>query len=164
VGLSYYGAIYNSFQAEGETTDEKRRLSIMALDFSTQLQTVSVRGELAVARVNVPDDLADLFGEKQWGAHVDVVVPVWRPRFLGLQTAVLSAALRLERIDFNVGTFSSTGARIHDEVTAIVPGLSFRPTPGTVLKANYRRHWTRDLLGNPVARLGGYQVGFATYF
>jgi hypothetical protein len=33
-----------------------------------------------------------------------------------------------------------------------------------VFKVNYRRHWTRDLLGNPAARLGGYQVGVATYF
>ena len=83
---------------------------------------------------------------------------------LGLQNATLSAALRLEHVDFNVGSFSSTGQRIFDEVTAIVPGLSFRPTAGTVFKANYRRHWTRDLLGNPTTRMGGYQVGFATYF
>lgn len=164
LGLSYYGAVYNSFQAEGEIIDEKRRLSIMALDFNTELRAVSVRGELAVARVNVPDDMTDLFGEKQWGGHVDVVVPVWRPQILGLRSAVLSAALRLEHVDFNVGNFSSTGQRIRDEVSAIVPGLSFRPTPGTVFKANYRRAWTRDLLGNPVARLGGYQLGFATYF
>ena len=33
-----------------------------------------------------------------------------------------------------------------------------------LFKANYRRHWTRDFLGNPTARLGGYQFGVATYF
>ena len=98
------------------------------------------------------------------GGHVDVVVPVWRTRLLSLPNATLSAALRLEHVDYNVGTFTTPGRRIFDEVTAIAPGLSFRPTPGTVFKANYRRHWTRDLLGNPTARLGGYQVGFATYF
>ena len=164
IGLSYYGAVYNTFQADGETFDEQRRLSITALDFSTEVRAVSVRGELAVAHVNVREDLAELFGERQWGGHVDVVVPVWQPRFLGLQDAALSVALRLEHVDYNVGTFSSTGRRIYDEVTAVVPGLSFRPTAGTVFKANYRRHWTRDLLGNPAAKLGGYQIGFATYF
>ncbi len=167
VGLSYYGGVYNSFQADGETLDEKRRLSITALDFSTAFRAVSVRGEIAATRVNVADDLAELFGEGQWGAHVDVVAPVWRPRFLGflgLRNATLNAALRLEHVDYNTGTFSSTRRRIYDEVTAVVPGLSFRPTPGTVFKANYRRHWTRDLLGNPAAVMGGYQFGFATYF
>ena len=78
--------------------------------------------------------------------------------------ATVSLALRLEHVDYNVGTFRSTGGAIHDEVTAVVPGLSVRPTPGTVLKVNYRRQWSRDLVGNPIARLGGYQVGFATYF
>lgn len=72
--------------------------------------------------------------------------------------------MRLEYIDLNVGNFSSTGAVIRDDVTAAVAGLSFRPTAGTVLKANYRRQNTRDLLGNPAAQMGGYQVGFATYF
>ena len=71
---------------------------------------------------------------------------------------------RVEYVDYNVGSFSSTGRAIRDDVFALVPGLSFRPTAGTVFKANYRRHWTRDLLGNPTARLGGYQVGVATYF
>ncbi len=156
--------MYNSFKSEGETLDEQRRLSITALDFNTALRAISIRGELAVTRVDIPGDLAELFVERQWGGHVDVVVPVWRTRLLGLQNATLSAALRLKHVAYNVGTFSSTGRRIFDEVTAVVPGLSFRPTQGTVFKANYRRHWTRDLLGNPTTRLGGYHVGFATYF
>jgi hypothetical protein len=33
----------------------------------------------------------------------------------------------------------------------------------TVFKANYRRQRMQDVPGNPAARLGGYQVGFATY-
>jgi hypothetical protein len=164
IGVSHYGAVYNTFKSEGETLDAQRRLSITAVDFNTVLQAISIRGEFAVTRVDVPADLAELFGARQWGGHVDVVVPVWRTRVLGLQNATLSAALRLEHVDYNVGTFSSTGQRIFDEVTAIVPGLSFRPSAGTVFKANYRRHWTRDLLGNPTTRMGGYQVGFATYF
>jgi hypothetical protein len=67
-------------------------------------------------------------------------------------------------VDYNVGTFASTGASIGDEVTALVPGLAFRPTPGTVFRANYRYHWTRDFVGNEPARTAGFQLGFATYF
>jgi hypothetical protein len=164
VGVSYYGGIYNSFRSEGDVVDARRRLSIVAVDVATAVRGVSVRGEAAVSRVDVPANLAELFGEQQWGAHLDVVAPVWRPRVLGLRNAVLNAALRLEYVDYNVGTFGATGRPIRDDVLAVVPGVSFRPTPGTVFKANYRRHWTRALLGNPAARLGGYQVGFATYF
>jgi hypothetical protein len=29
---------------------------------------------------------------------------------------------------------------------------------------NYRRQWAHDLLDNDAARLGAFQVGFATYF
>ena len=114
---------------------------------------------MATSRVDVPDDLTELFAERQWGAFVDAVAPVWYPRVLGLRGATVNAALRVEYVDYNVGSFVSTGLPIRDDVFAVVPGVSFRPIAGTVFKANYRRQWTRDLLGNPTARLGGYQFG-----
>jgi hypothetical protein len=123
-----------------------------------------VRAELAYATVDVPPGLAELFGDRQWGGHLDVVVPVWRPRVLGYESATLSAALRVEHVDYNAGTFGSTGLSIGDEVTAVVPGIGFRPTPGTVFRANYRYHWTKDFAGNDPARMAGFQLGFATYF
>jgi hypothetical protein len=144
--------------------DDKRRVSLAALDVETSLGALEVRGEVAYSWVSVPSALAEVFGARQRGGHLDLVLPVVRRRMFGLPNATLNAALRLEQIDYNVGTFSSTGQRIRDEVTAVVPGISFRPAANTVFKANYRWHRTTDLLGNPAARLAGYQVGFATYF
>jgi hypothetical protein len=164
VGLSYYGGYYNSFRAEGEEVDERRWLGIAALDVGGAVGPADVRAEIAYASIDVPPGLTDLFGDTQWGGHLDVLLPVWRPRFLGYTEAVLTAGLRLERVDYNVGTFSSTGLDIGDEVTAIVPGISLRPTPGTVFRLNYRYHWIHDLQGNAPARMAGLQVGFATYF
>lgn len=164
VGLSYYGGVYNSFREDGVDIEPRRRLSLAAVDFATSVGALSVRGEVARSRIDVPPSLDELFGSRQWGGHVDLVLPVLRRRMLGSPNAVLNVALRLEHVDYNIGRFSSTGRRIGDEVTAIVPGISFRPTAGTVFKANYRRHRSRDLVGNAPARLGGYQVGFATYF
>ncbi len=164
LGLSWYGANYNSFRAEGVPVDEARRVTIAAVDFSTSVGSLSIRGEAALARVKLPPSLTEVFAHRQQGAHVDFVLPVVRRRMLGSASATINVALRLEYIDLNVGNFSSTGAVIRDDVTAAVAGLSFRPTAGTVLKANYRRQNTRDLLGNPAAQMGGYQVGFATYF
>ena len=164
LGVSYYGGVYNSYRVEGETVDQKRWLSIFAVDFNSDIGNLSLRGEVAWATVDVPDDLAELLGERQWGMHLDAVLPVWRPRIRGLPNPVVSVGLRLERADFNRGTFSSTGLRIYDELTAIAASLSFRPVAGTVFRANYRRESSRDPQGNPPSRTGGFQVGFATYF
>ena len=164
VGVSFYSAIYNSFRVEGVTVDARRRLALSAFDANVSVGTLSLRGEIAAARVDVPESLAEVFGSKQWGAHLDAAIPVWRPKILGLRNAVLNAALRAEYVDYNTGTFRTTARPIRDDVLALVPGLTFHPVAGTVFKVNYRRQWTRDLLGNATSRLGGYQVGMATYF
>lgn len=164
LGASYYGGVYNSFREEGVEVDERRRVSLAALDVTSAIGPLSLRGEFTRAWVDVPPSLGEIFGEEQRGMHLDAVLPVLRRRMFGLPNATVNAALRLEHVDYNVGRFSSTGQTIRDETSAVVAGLSLRPTANTVFKANYRRQWTRDVLGNPAARLGGYQFGFATYF
>lgn len=164
VGISYYGGYYNSFRVEGIDVDERRWLGITAVDFGATLGPADVRGEFAYASIDVPEGMVEIFGDTQWGAHIDVLLPLWHPRLAGYPTAVVTAGLRLEKVDYNVGTFSSTGRSIGDEVTALVPGISFRPTADTVFRANYRYHWSRDFPGNPTSRMAGFQFGFATYF
>ncbi|MDX1545864.1 MAG: hypothetical protein R3247_02685 [Rhodothermales bacterium] len=165
VGVSFYTALYNTFTAEGERIDAKRRATLLAVDYAADLpRGIAVTGEAALARIDVPEGLAEVFGDRQWGAFVDVVVPIWRPRAPLFAEAVLNAVLRLEGIDYNVGTFSATGQRIRDERYSAVVGVSFRPVPGTVFRAGYRRHWRHDLVGNPAARGAGIQVGLASYF
>lgn len=164
LGLSYYGGHYNTFRVEGVDVDERRWLGIAALDFGGSVGPASIRGEVAYASVDVPPGMVEVFGDTQWGGHVDVTLPVWRPRIPGYQDAVVAASLRLERVDYNVGTFTSTGDPIRDDVTAVVPSISFRPSAGTVFRANYRYHWIRDFAGNPTNRMAGFQLGFATYF
>ena len=164
LGLSYYGGYYNAFRVEGEDVDERRWLGIGALDWGGAVGPAQLRAEVAYATIDVPEGLAEVFGHRQWGGHLDVIFPFWHPELLGYADAVVSAALRLERIDYNRGTFSSTGLGIGDDVTAVVPGVSFRPGAGTVFRFNYRYHWTRDFAGNAPARMAGFQLGFATYF
>lgn len=164
VGVSYYGGHYNSFRVEGEEVDERRWLGIAALDLGARVGPAQIRAELARAAIDVPPGLTELFARRQRGGHLDVLLPVWRPRIGGYEAAVVSAALRLEHVDYNVGSFSSTGGSIGDEVTAVVPGMSFRPTDGTVFRVNYRYGWITDLQGNEPSRRAGLQLGFATYF
>jgi hypothetical protein len=164
VGFSYYGGYYNAFRVEGEDVDERRWLGIAALDFGGSLGQAELRGELARATIGVPSGMVEIFGDTQWGGHVDITLPVWRPRLPGYPDAVVAAALRVERVDYNVGSFASTGDPIRDDVTALTPGISLRPSAGTVFRANYRYHWIRDFAGNPTVRMAGFQLGFATYF
>lgn len=164
IGVSAYRAAYNTFDVEGDRVAPTRDVTILAVDAGAEVARLQLRGELAWARIDVPPDLGELFGDEQLGFHVDAVYPVWEPEIGGLDDAVLNLALRVERVDFNVGTFSRTGRSIGDEETVVVPGLAFRPAPGTVFRLNYRRAWIDDLLGNPTAHRGGIQVGFATYF
>jgi hypothetical protein len=163
-GLSYYGGAYNSFRSEGVAVDKARYVRITALDFNTSLRRLQVRGELARVHVDIPPTLNEIFGRRQWGINVDMTVPIWRPRVLGFTDAVLNAGIRMERVDFNVGRFASTGQNIGDDITAFVPEVSFRPIPGTVFKLNVRIERTRDFVGNPVVKSVNYQMGFATYF
>lgn len=164
LGFSYYGGVYNTFRIEGDIIDKKRSVNIFAIDYTASIWRAELKGEIAWASIDLQDNLDEVFGEEQWGGHLDIIVPVWKPDLLSYENSVLNVNLRLERVDFNRGTFSSTGGKIYDETNAIVPGVSFRPTDDTVFRFNYIRRWHKDLVGNPVSKTAGVQFGFATYF
>jgi hypothetical protein len=166
IGVSYMGGVYNKFQDDGLTLDVPRRLHVFDIDFNTTLPITNtyIVGEWAWVFVDVPDSYSQQFGERQKGGFVDFVQPILRTPLFGFEKSVFNIALRLEYTDWNVGTFSETGGNIADDEWWIVPGVSYRPTPQTVIRANYRYGRTQDILGNPAARTGGVQVGVAGYF
>jgi hypothetical protein len=166
IGLSYMGGIYNKYEDDGLVLDKKRRLNVFAVDFNTTLPKTKtyINGEWAWVHVDVPDTYTEQFGRKQQGGFVDVVQPVIKKPMMGFENAVLNLAVRLEYVDWNKGTFKSTGGNISDDVFAIVPAISWRPTQQTVIRLNYRRNRQHDLLGNPPKTMAGFQFGFSTYF
>jgi hypothetical protein len=166
LGLSYMGGIYNKYQDDGLTLDKKRRVNVYAVDFNTTLPAIKtfINGEWAWVQVDVPDTYTEQFGRHQQGGFVDVVQPVLKKPMFGFENAVLNIAARLEYVDWNTGTFTSTGGKISDDVFSIVPAISWRPTPQTVLRLNYRHNVQHDLLGNPPSKTAGFQFGFSTYF
>ena len=164
IGASYYGGIYNRFRRDGITVDAQRSLHIVALDANATLGKVLLQGEAAMNLIDVPESAGEFYGRRQWGAYLDAVVPVWTGVVLDYASATVNATLRLEYIDYNVGQFAATGGNIGDEVTSGAVGISFRPTPNTVFRLNYRQEFIRDLLGNLPVRRAGVQFGLATYF
>ncbi|HJY21904.1 MAG TPA: hypothetical protein VJ279_03405, partial [Hanamia sp.] len=84
--------------------------------------------------------------------------------WFGFESSVLNAAVRFEYVDWNIGTFKSTGGNISDHLFSVIPAISWRPTSQTVFRLNYRYNWQTDLLGNPPSKLAGFQIGLSTYF
>ncbi|MDX1627558.1 MAG: hypothetical protein R3345_02600 [Fulvivirga sp.] len=165
IGISWMGDVYNQYEEDGLILDKKRRLDVMAVDFNTSLNNrLDITGEWVWVFVDVPDTFSQQFGEQQSGGFVDFVYTLVDKSMLGWKNATLNAALRLEYVDYNVGTFNETGGDIHDDVKAIVPAISFRPSAQTVIRANYRYMWETDLLGNPPVKTAGFQIGISSYF
>lgn len=166
LGLSYMGGIYNKYEEDGLQLDEKRKVNVYAVDFNTTLPKLNtyINAEWAWVNVNVPDTYTEQFGRKQQGGFIDFVQPVFKKPLFGFDKSVINAALRLEYVDWNKGTFKSTGGNISDELFSIVPAVSWRPTAQTVIRLNYRYNWQKDILGNPPAKLAGFQFGVSTYF
>jgi hypothetical protein len=166
LGLSYIGGIYNKFQEDGLVLDKKRRADVVAVDFNTTIPKANtvITTEFAWTFVDVPDTYTQQFGKKQHGGFIDIVQPIIKKKMFGFEKASFNAAVRAEYVDWNVGTFKETGGNIADEIFAIVPAISFRTSPQTVLRLNYRYEWQKDLLGNPAARTGAIQFGVSSYF
>ncbi|MFT4600051.1 MAG: hypothetical protein ACI857_000219 [Arenicella sp.] len=166
IGFSYMGGIYNHFEIEGITLDSKRRLDVMAFDINFDLPKIgtTVIGEIAFIGLDIPDTYSEQFGKNQWGGFVDIIQPVWHPKVFNWKDAVLNVNFRTEFADWNVGTFSGTTLDIGEDVFAITPGVSFRPSAQTVFRLNYQYQWQTDILNNPSARTATWLVGISTYF
>ncbi len=166
IGLSYMSGVYNKFNDDGIVLDKKRRVNIFAVDFNTTLPKLNtfINAEYAMVQIDLPANYTEQFGRKQHGGFIDIVQPVYQKPLIGFNKSVINAAVRLEYVDWNKGTFKSTGGNIADEVFSISPAVSWRPVPQTVFRFNYQHISQKDLLGNPAVKTGIIQFGFSTYF
>ena len=166
LGLSYMGGVYNKFQADGIKIDDKRRLDVYAIDFNATIKKTKtfITAEWAWINLDLPINHAFQFGSKQQGGFIDIVQPFYKKPLLGFPNSVFSVACRLEKVDFNVGTFKETNESISDEIFSIMPAISWRPIPSTVIRASYRYQKQWDILGNPPSSLGAIQLGVSSYF
>lgn len=166
LGLSYMGGVYNKFEDGGVTLDKQRRVDVFALDFNTTIKKTGtyIVGEYAFISVDVPETFTQQYGNRQQGFFIDVVQPIVRQKIFDWEKASLNLAARLDHVDWNIGTFNETNTNIGDDLWAITPAISFRPSAQTVFRLNYRYQWQRDLLGNPPALRASWLFGFSTYF
>lgn len=166
LGFSYMGGVYNKFQEDGLMIDERRRVDVLALDYTVTVpgSNTTIIAEWAWVYVEVPGTYTQQFGSKQHGGFLDLVQPILKRNMLGWEKATLNLSCRVEYVDWNVGTFNETGGNISEHVWSFVPAISLRPDAQTVFRFNYRYMQQTDLLGNPPALGGVFQLGFSTYF
>ena len=166
LGLSYMGGVYNKFEEDGLTLDKKRRVNVFAIDFNSTIpkSKTFINGEWAWVNVDIVETYTEQFGRNQQGGFIDIVQPIIKKPMFGFENAVLNAAIRFEYVDWNKGSFKSTGGKISDHIFSVVPAISWRPSSQTVIRLNYRYNWQTDLLGNPPSKLAGIQFGLSTYF
>ncbi|MDB5015411.1 MAG: hypothetical protein JWQ84_243 [Mucilaginibacter sp.] len=170
LGLSYMGGAYNTWRVEGAVVDNKRRVNVFDIDFNTTLPVLNtnITTEWAWIALDIPPNYTQQYSNRQFGGFIDIVQPVIKGRILDWDNAVINIAVRGEYVDWNQGNFTSTGARMYNDLWSIMPAISFRPTPQTVLRLNYRIQHARDITGNSIgATIGptrGISFGIATYF
>jgi hypothetical protein len=170
LGLSFMSDVYNTWEVEGAPIDNKRSLHVYDADFNTTLPWThtAITTEWAWIFVQLPPDYTQEYSNKQFGGFIDLVQPLYRGKILDWKNASFNFALRGEYVDWNVGKFISTGTRMYNDTWSIMPAISFRPTPQTVLRFNYRHERTRDITGDFIgANLGttaGFSLGLSTYF
>ncbi len=166
LGLSYMGGYYNQWKKDGIKTDEKRRADVIAVDFNTTLPKINttIISEFAWVFVQVPAGYFEQFGTRQQGGFIDFVQPVLKKNIFGWEHATLNVALRGEYVDWNIGNFKGSSHAKAEDLWSLMPAVSFRPTPQTVFRINYRFQQQRDIAGNPPATTGGVIIGISTYF
>ncbi|GAA4910445.1 hypothetical protein [Mucilaginibacter defluvii] len=166
IGLSYMGGVYNKFREDGLPLDKKRRVDVFAVDMNTHIRPLDtyITTEWAWVLVDVAETYTQQYGRRQQGGFIDLVRPVYRGTVAGMPRSVINLALRAEYVDWNTGRFRETGDRIGDQLWGLTPGLSWRPGAQTVFRINYKIVRQTDLLGNPPAKTGGFQIGLSSYF
>src|SRR5690606_19402748 len=101
IGLSYMSGAYNKFEEDGLELDEKRNVTVYAIDFNTSLPTETfINGEWAFVNVDIPAAYTEQFGRKQQGGFLDIVQPIVRKPWFGFESSMLNAALRIEYVDW----------------------------------------------------------------
>jgi hypothetical protein len=129
------------FSAEGTPVDERRDLSIVALDAEARLFGVQLTGEAALARVEVPPGLTGVYASRQKGAYVDAVYPFGRGWISTMPQSSFAVKVRYDVADMDA-------QRVGQSVQQLSAGLNFRPTQDSVLKFDYVRGRRRDEFNN----------------
>ena len=156
VGVSAHHGAYNVSTAEGTRIDNRRDLTILAVDADVSVLGVQLSGEAARASIDIPGGLSGVYASRQHGVYVEAVRSFGRGWVATMPSSSFAAKTRFDYVDFDANQRGGTTGQIS-------LGVNFRPTQDTVLKLDYVRGRGRDEFNN----LGEHAFvlfSLATYF
>ena len=156
LGLSGFHGAYNVFKMEGLDVDERRDVTVGVLDAEARLGPLTFSGEGALVEVDLPATATGMFASRQSGFYAQLVAPLATFDLAGLTGSRLTAAARMEGVDFDRDLPG-------DSMRSLTLGVNVRPVPETALKLAWVRGETRDRFDN-LARFARVELGLATYF
>lgn len=156
IGLSAHHGAYNEYSVDGVDVEERRNVTLGALDFEVSVAGWRAAGEAALADVDIPPGLVGINASGQRGLYVEVLRDFGYGLVKTMPSSFFSAGVRVDVVDFDTAV---TG----DNVRQLSLGVNFRPTPESVVKLNYVRGRSHDRLNNP-ADHARVQLSLATYF
>lgn len=156
LGVSAHHGAWNVFDVEGAPVDERRDLTVTAVDLETAVAGFQIAAEGALVRLDVPASLENIAAGQQAGGYVDIERVLFRGIPRTMPNSTTSAKLRFDAVDFDQD-------HAGDGVTQLSAGFNFRPTADTVLKLDYVRGRVRDRFNSP-AETAAILFSIATYF
>lgn len=156
LGISAHHGAYNVSSAEGTRIDDRRDLTILALDGEARVLGVQLSAEAARASIDIPPGLVGIYASRQHGVYVEGVRAFGRGWVSTMPSSSFAAKVRLDYVDFDADERGGTTGQFS-------LGLNFRPTQDSVLKLDYVRGRSRDEFNNP-GEHAFVLFSLATYF
>ena len=156
VGFSAHHGAYNVFNLEGTAIDERRDVTIAALDLETRLLGTTIAGEAVIARIDVPPGLVGVYASRQHGWYVEAVHELFAGRIRTLPGSLFALKARWDYVKFDAAIPGESAGQVS-------LGANFRPTRDSALKFEYVRGRGRDRFNN-LAQHAFILASLATYF
>lgn len=156
IGLSMHTGAYNKWEIEGLEIDDKRSLTIFALDGNFSWKRIEILGEYANASIDVPKESRDIFQESQQGFYLQTNAHFGHGWITEIPNSLFTVVTRYEFVDFD----SDGPGDNHKRVTL---GLNFRPAEDSVFKLDYQRGALNDPF-NIEGKAAALIFSVATYF
>ncbi len=144
------------FKVEGIEVDEKRNLSIFALDGFYRWQKLNITWEYAKANIDIDPSLGGIYADDQNGIYVEGNYRLLDKVVSTLPESYLIASLRYEKVNLNSDING-------DDTRRITIGLNFRPHSDTAFKLDFQHNQVHDSF-NIESEDTAILFGIASYF
>jgi hypothetical protein len=156
LGVSSHRGAYNVFTRDGHRVDDRRDVHLTVVDGESALLGVTLRGEVALASIDVDPGLRGPYAEEQRGIYLEATRDFGRGWVRTVAGSHFTLKARFDGVDFDAD-------RTGDSLARLTVGLNFRPTGDSVVKLDFVRGRSRDRFNN-ASEHAFLLASLATYF